>query len=151
VAASDDKQFERGPGLEVLVETARLWHSLGHHDAEGRFRINRATGPDEYTALVDNNVFTNLMAARNLQAAAKVATRHPHRAAEQGFTRYRPWDFATTTADEYPLLLHYPYYLLYSSHVVKQADPGWEHHRRPAPGIVGRHLASLGGRFRRPA
>ncbi len=41
--------------------------SLGHHDAEGRFRIDGVTGPDEYSALVDNNVFTNLMAARNLE------------------------------------------------------------------------------------
>ena len=39
-----------------------------------------------------------------------------------GFTRYRRWDFAATPPDQYPLLLHYPYYLLYSSQVVKQAD-----------------------------
>jgi alpha,alpha-trehalose phosphorylase len=154
VAATGDDQFERGPGLELLVETARLWRSLGHHDAEGCFRIDRVTGPDEYTALVDNNVFTNLMAARNLWAAADAATRHPRRAAElgvedrevqawrtaadtmvvpfdaelgvtaqsEGFTRYRRWDFEATGAGEYPLLLHYPYYLLYSSQVVKQAD-----------------------------
>src|SRR6185312_6564359 len=70
VAASDDDDFERGPGVEMLVETARLWRSLGHHDSNGRFRINSVTGPDEYTALVDNNVFTNLMAARNMHAAA---------------------------------------------------------------------------------
>ena len=50
----------------LLVETARLWRSLGHHDAAGCFRIDGVTGPDEYSALVDNNVFTNLMAARNL-------------------------------------------------------------------------------------
>ena len=154
VAATDDDEFERGPGLELLVETARLWYSLGHHDAEGRFRIDGVTGPDEYTALVDNNVFTNLMAERNLRAAADVADRYPERAAaldvddhevaswrkaademvvpfdeelgvtsqSEGFTRYRPWDFAATSRDEYPLLLHYPYYLLYSSQVVKQAD-----------------------------
>ena len=82
VAATGDVEFERGPGLDLLVETARLWRSLGHHDAEGRFRIDGVTGPDEYTALVDNNVFTNLMAARNLQVAADVAERHPEHAAE---------------------------------------------------------------------
>jgi alpha,alpha-trehalose phosphorylase len=43
-------------------------------------------------------------------------------AQSEGFTRYRPWDFDATGAHEYPLLLHYPYYLLYSSQVVKQAD-----------------------------
>src|SRR5829696_7816540 len=82
--ASQDEDFERGPGLEILVETARLWRSVGHHDAEGRFRIDRVTGPDEYTALVDNNVYTNLMAARNLRTAADLAVRHPHRAADLG-------------------------------------------------------------------
>jgi alpha,alpha-trehalose phosphorylase len=154
VSATGDTQFEEGPGLELLVETARLWRSLGHHDAEGCFRIDGVTGPDEYTALVDNNVYTNLMAARNLMAAADGAIRYPERAAElgvdqreitawrraagsmvvpfddelgvtaqsEGFTRYRHWDFTATRDDEYPLLLHYPYYLLYSSQVVKQAD-----------------------------
>jgi alpha,alpha-trehalose phosphorylase len=154
VTASGDLDFEQGPGLELLTETARLWHSLGHHDPEGRFRIDGVTGPDEYTALVDNNTFTNVTAALNLKTAADVAARYPERAAEldvdqreidawrraaaaivipfddelgvtaqsEGFTRYRPWDFGATGPEEYPLLLHFPYYLLYSSQVVKQAD-----------------------------
>jgi alpha,alpha-trehalose phosphorylase len=154
VAATEDEEFEQGPGLELLVNTARLWRSVGHHDAEGGYRIDGVTGPDEYTALVDNNVYTNLMAARNLRAAVDVAVRHPDRAAELGvdeeevaswrdaagamvipfdhelgvhmqseaFTRYRKWDFENTRPDQYPLLLHFPYYLLYSSQVVKQAD-----------------------------
>ncbi|MBD0291829.1 MAG: glycoside hydrolase family 65 protein, partial [Thermoleophilia bacterium] len=154
IAATGDEEFESGAGLELLVATARLWRSLGHHDAQGGFRIDGITGPDEYTALVDNNVYTNLMAARNLRTAADLAVRHPERAAElgvdqeeaaswrnaadavvvpfdqelgvtaqaEGFTRYRPWDFERTPANEYPLLLNFPYYLLYSSQVVKQAD-----------------------------
>ena len=154
VAASEDHEFEQGPGLELLVATARLWASVGHHDAEGQFRIGGVTGPDEYSALVDNNTFTNVMAARNLRAAADVATKYPQRSAElgveedevaqwrtaadamvipfddalgvtaqsDGFTRARPWDFKATAPHEYPLMLHYPYYLLYSSQVVKQAD-----------------------------
>jgi alpha,alpha-trehalose phosphorylase len=154
LCATQDGDFEQGPGLQMLVATARLWRSIGHHDAEGRFRIDRVTGPDEYTALVDNNVYTNLMAARNLRAAADLAVRYPHHAADLGvdqeeiagwrdaadgmeipydrelgvtaqseaFTRYRVWDFQTTPPDDYPLLLHHPYYLLYSSQVVKQAD-----------------------------
>ena len=68
--ATGDEKFERDFGLELLVETARLWRSLGHHDAAGRFRIDGVTGPDEYCALADNNVYTNLMAQRNLRAAA---------------------------------------------------------------------------------
>ena len=84
IAATGDEEFEQGPGLELLVETARLWRSLGHHDAQGGFRIDRVTGPDEYTAIVDNNVFTNVMAARNMAVAADLAVRHPGRADELG-------------------------------------------------------------------
>jgi alpha,alpha-trehalose phosphorylase len=154
LAATEDKEFEEGPGLELLVNTARLWRSLGHHDAQGGFRIDRVTGPDEYTALTDNNVYTNLMAARNLSVAADLAVHHGRRAAElgideeeiaswrdaasaivvpfdrdaritqqcNGFTRLRKWDFEDTPPDQYPLLLHYHNYMLYSSQVIKQAD-----------------------------
>jgi alpha,alpha-trehalose phosphorylase len=83
-AATDDEAFERETGLELLVETARLWRSLGHHDHSGRFRIDGVTGPDEYSAVADNNVYTNLMAQRNLRLAADAVDRHPHRAAELG-------------------------------------------------------------------
>ena len=82
VAASGDQAFDADIGVELLAETARLWHSLGHHDSRGRFRIDGVTGPDEYSALADNNVYTNLMAQRNLQAAADAAERHPRRAHE---------------------------------------------------------------------
>jgi alpha,alpha-trehalose phosphorylase len=76
--------FEREVGLELLVATARLWRSLGHHDSAGEFRIDGVTGPDEYTAIVDNNVYTNLMAQANLRAAADTAARHARAAAKLG-------------------------------------------------------------------
>ncbi|MBV9195197.1 MAG: glycoside hydrolase family 65 protein [Solirubrobacterales bacterium] len=153
-AATDDVEFDRKVGVEILVETARLWRSLGHHDASGRFRIDGVTGPDEYSAVADNNLFTNLMAQRNLRAAAAAVERHADRAAElgvdeeesaswrdaaeamlipydhmlevhaqaDGFTEHQVWDFKATTAEQYPLLLHYPYFDLYRKQVVKQAD-----------------------------
>ncbi len=153
-AASEDDSFEREVGLELLVETARLWRSLGHHDAAGRFRLDGVTGPDEYSAVCDNNVYTNLMAQRNLVAAAMAAERHPRDAIRlgvdqeeaaawrdaardmlipydrglrvhpqaEGFTEHEVWDFAATAPDQYPLLLHFPYFDLYRKQVVKQAD-----------------------------
>ncbi|HEV2634285.1 MAG TPA: glycoside hydrolase family 65 protein [Actinocrinis sp.] len=77
LAATGDHGFEAEVGLELLVETARLWNSLGHYDGERRFRISGVTGPDEYSAVADNNVYTNLMAQQNLRAAAESARRHP--------------------------------------------------------------------------
>ncbi|MFF0160810.1 glycoside hydrolase family 65 protein [Streptomyces sp. NPDC005263] len=152
--ATGDTRFERDTGVELLVETARLWRSLGHHDHHGVFHIDGVTGPDEYSAVADDNLYTNLMARANLLAAADVCERHPEQAAalgvddeesatwrdaaeavhvpyndelgvhEQhaGFTRYQRWDFAGTSADQYPLLLHFPYFDLYRKQVVKQAD-----------------------------
>ena len=76
VSATEDSDFERDYGAEILVETARLWASLGHHE-RGKFRIDGVTGPDEYSALADNNLYTNLMAQRNLEAAAGAVRRHP--------------------------------------------------------------------------
>jgi alpha,alpha-trehalose phosphorylase len=79
-----DPEFERGAGLELLAETARLWRSLGHHDASGRFRIDGVTGPDEYSAIADNNVYTNLLAQENLREAAEAVEQHMDRAGELG-------------------------------------------------------------------
>jgi alpha,alpha-trehalose phosphorylase len=76
VNATADERFEREIALPLLVHTARLFCSLGHHDRDGAFRIDGVTGPDEYSAIADNNIFTNLMAQRNLRAAAAIAERH---------------------------------------------------------------------------
>lgn len=154
VNATGDLDFERAVGVELLVQTARLWRSLGHVDRQGRFRIDGVTGPDEYSAVADNNVYTNLMARRNLRCAADAARCHPDEAdrlgvdegeraawcaaaeamfipydaalgvhpASEGFTTHQVWDFAHTAAQDYPLLLHFPYFDLYRKQVVKQAD-----------------------------
>ncbi|WP_217913950.1 glycoside hydrolase family 65 protein [Miltoncostaea marina] len=75
-----DEDFMRDVGLELLVETARLWASLGYQVAGGAFRIDGVTGPDEYSAIADNNVYTNLMARDNFRAAAAAVERRPERA-----------------------------------------------------------------------
>ncbi len=75
--ATEDESFGREYGLELLVETARLWSSLGAFDDRERFHIDGVTGPDEYSALVDNDVFTNVMARHNLVCAADAVRRWP--------------------------------------------------------------------------
>ncbi|BCK53180.1 glycoside hydrolase family 65 protein [Nocardia wallacei] len=77
LSATRDEQFESDCGVELLVETARLWESLGHHNSAGDFRIDGVTGPDEYSALGDNNAYTNLMARQNLRAAVEACRRRP--------------------------------------------------------------------------
>jgi alpha,alpha-trehalose phosphorylase len=84
IDTTGDDEFGRNQGMDLLVNTARLWRSLGHHDGEGQFHIAGVTGPDEYSALADDNVYTNLMAQRNLVAAATVVENYPDRARELG-------------------------------------------------------------------
>jgi len=84
--ATEDEQFEREVGLPLLIETARLWRSLGQHDASGQFRIEGVTGPDEYSAVKDNNLYTNLMAQQNLAAAADLVEKLQFESRDLGVT-----------------------------------------------------------------
>lgn len=147
-----DQSLEEDCGLAVLIETARLWRSLGHHDRHGVWHLDGVTGPDEYTAIVRDNVFTNLMASHNLRTAADACARHVEAAQALGVSteEMAAWRDAADAAhipyDEdlgvhqqcegfttfaewdfeknstYPLLLHEPYVRLYPAQVIKQAD-----------------------------
>ena len=164
VEASGDLEFLHSHGLEMLVETARLWPQAGFFNPRkgGAFCINRVTGPDEYSALVDNNLYTNIMARNHLAYTLRclddlraeqpgiyneikkafsltdaetdgwreIAARMflPHDAASGLYLQAEhildrePWDFARTTAEHYPLLLHHHPLTIYRHQVCKQAD-----------------------------
>lgn len=91
-------------GVDVLVETARLWTGLAHHDHHGAAHLLGLTGPDEYTGVVDDNVFTVLMARWNLRAAAQACAAHPEAARRLGVTVQEPAHWCSV-ADA----LHVPY------------------------------------------
>lgn len=66
-----DLDFMSEYGAEVLFETARLWLDIGHFN-DGKFVIHTVTGPDEYTCLVNNNYYTNLLAQYNIKWAVLI-------------------------------------------------------------------------------
>ncbi len=73
VEVTGDRDFLYRRGMETLVETARMYADLGfwRFTVDGRsFHIHGVTGPDEYTTVVNNNLFTNVMARFNLEKAA---------------------------------------------------------------------------------
>ena len=74
---SGDQNFLREFGAEMLIETARLWVTLGFFSEkqDDRFCIHAVTGPDEYNTVVNNNTFTNLMAREHLRWAGHIALR----------------------------------------------------------------------------
>jgi alpha,alpha-trehalose phosphorylase len=69
--ATGDIGFIKEYGAEVVFETARIWLEIGHFH-KGQFKIDAVTGPDEYTAVVNNNYYTNVMAKYNLKWASKL-------------------------------------------------------------------------------
>ena len=71
-----DDEFAAGPGLTLLVETARYWASRIRLDTDGRGHIEGVIGPDEYHEGIDDNAFTNVMARWNLRRAAAAAAAH---------------------------------------------------------------------------
>ncbi len=75
VTVTGDEAFLRQMGAEMLFETARIWIAIGHHDARrgGAFCLCEVTGPDEYSALVNNNHYTNRMAQQHLRDAVATA------------------------------------------------------------------------------
>ena len=153
--ATLDEDFDRDFGAELLIETARLWASLGHFDDERRLpdrrrhrprrvhrrrrqqRLHEPDGAAEPArgggggasasptspagcGVTDDEVDAWLRAAARWRARttpAAACTCSP-----TGFTHHEEWDFEGTPPDQYPLLLHYPYFEIYRKQVVKQAD-----------------------------
>jgi len=72
VEVTGDTEYLKTKAAEVLCETARVWADVGSFSKArgGKYCICCVTGPDEYTAFVDNNFYTNLMARENLRDAA---------------------------------------------------------------------------------
>jgi len=71
--ATADVEFLADEGAEMLVETARLYEDLGFYDINGAecFHIHGVTGPDEYTTVVNDNLYTNVMARFTMRYAAR--------------------------------------------------------------------------------
>ncbi|MBR1912525.1 MAG: beta-phosphoglucomutase [Treponema sp.] len=147
-AHETDEGFDKVAVQEMAAETARMYASLGSYTPHkgGAFCINDVTGPDEYTAIVNNNAFTNLMARENLeisvarsgnasseeekkewaQAAQKMYIPFDRETAvypqDDSFMDKADWDFANTPKENYPLLLHYHPLVIYRHRVLKQPD-----------------------------
>ncbi len=143
-----DTGFDEEAVQEMAAETARMYASLGSYipNKGGAFCINDVTGPDEYTAIVNNNAFTNLMARESFEISARRAGDEATREEKAGWLEaaekmYIPfdraaavypqddsfmdkadWNFAGTPKENYPLLLHYHPLVIYRHRVLKQPD-----------------------------
>ena len=80
VGATGDVDFLNREAVDIFVETARLWADLGFWRTEegGTFHIHGVTGPDEYTTVVNDNLYTNVLARFNLRRAAEAVRTVQH-------------------------------------------------------------------------
>jgi kojibiose phosphorylase len=81
--ATGDERYLLEEGAELLIELARFWASRAERDADGRWHVRGVIGPDEYHEGVDDNAYTNQLAAwlldRTAELVAWLAGRHPDR------------------------------------------------------------------------
>ena len=147
-AHGDDQGFDQATVEKMCAQTARMWESLGDFIPHkgNKFCINDVTGPDEYTAIVNNNAFTNFMARENLEISVARSGKQASEAEKAGWKNiaeniYIPfdkemgiypqddsfldkadWDFENTPKSMYPLLMHYHPLEIYRHKVLKQPD-----------------------------
>lgn len=139
--------FDSEKACEMCLQSARMYSSLVNFSEEkNKFCVNDVTGPDEYTAIVNNNAFTNFMIRETLEIALRRAANcasnqersqwkniaeniyipfyrergiYPQ---DDSFMSKAAWDFAHTPKENYPLLLHYHPLVIYRHRVLKQPD-----------------------------
>ncbi len=68
-----DGDFMDRCGYELILDTAKFWASRLEEGEDGLLHINDVVGPDEYKEHVDDNAFTNYMAAWNIAKAMEYA------------------------------------------------------------------------------
>ena len=69
---TEDLKYIAEKGLEVLLEISRCMYDMGHFGRDDLFRIDSVTGPDEYTCIVNNNYYTNVMTKNLFKNTAKL-------------------------------------------------------------------------------
>ncbi|TXB61465.1 glycoside hydrolase family 65 protein [Phaeodactylibacter luteus] len=68
-----DKEWLASRGYPILKEVAAFWCSRVERNGPGRYDINNVIGANEYAENIDNNAYTNGMAATVLRQAAQAA------------------------------------------------------------------------------
>ncbi|WP_454118255.1 glycoside hydrolase family 65 protein [Microbacterium lacticum] len=117
VRATGDDEFLYREGIDIAVETARMWSTLGfwrfnEGGERAVFHIHGVTGPDEYTTVVNDNLFTNVMARYNLRFAARVVRETADRAPAEYAAMVKRLGFGEGEADAWDAAaeaMHIPY------------------------------------------
>ena len=72
-----DETYLAHEGLDVLVEVARFWADRVHYSARNdKYMIHGVTGPNEYENNINNNWYTNTLAAWVLSYTSESLSKH---------------------------------------------------------------------------
>ena len=73
-----DESYLAKEGLEVLVEVSRFWADRVHFSKRnGKYMIHGVTGPNEYENNINNNWYTNTLAAWVLDYTSEALAKYP--------------------------------------------------------------------------
>ena len=73
-----DESYLAKEGLEVLVEVSRFWADRVHFSKRnGKYMIHGVTGPNEYENNINNNWYTNTLAAWVLDYTREALAKYP--------------------------------------------------------------------------
>ena len=99
-----DESYLAKEGLEVLVEVSRFWADRVHFSKRnGKYMIHGVTGPNEYENNINNNWYTNTLAAWVLDYTHEALAKYPRpdlnvsaaeleKWADISANMYRPYD-----------------------------------------------------------
>ena len=148
-----DQKFMDDYGLEMLLETARFFKHVVHK-YDHQYHLHHVTGPDEYTAVIDNNYYTNSLLKYHLSFLVDYLEKHSIKIAEEELTTFKDirdnivllydselgidvqdqsflskkrWDLENTPKEHHPLLLYYHPLNIYRHQVLKQPDTVLSH------------------------
>ena len=98
-AVTGDQDFMDRCGYEMLIDTGRFWASrVTWDEKKGAWVILDVIGPDEYKEHVDNNAYTNYMAAHNLRLALRAMDEVEKRGGETYDRLHAQFNFAESRA-----------------------------------------------------
>ena len=146
--ATDDLTFLRDYGAELMLEIARFWASIAHHNPErDRYEIHGVMGPDEFHERypgaeeggLRNNAYTNLMVAWIVETAPRVLDLLPKSRRAALLDRLGLTDDELRTWDEMSRKMFVPFH---GDRIISQFEGyadleelDWERYRAEHPNI----------------
>ncbi|GAA0181344.1 maltose phosphorylase [Clostridium sediminicola] len=102
--ATNDYEFMRDYGVEILLETARFWTCRVDKDLKGNYHLLNVMGPDEYSPMTRDNAFTNRMVMYNLSSAIEMGAKVKEKSPEEYVKLMEKISFEPEELEEFKII-----------------------------------------------